>query len=183
MARYKKGEWSGKKQKILILEMKGQTNDEIAKQVGYKFGQSVSKVILSEEYQRRRAELELRVVDEARKVLEKHAIEAVHKVVKIMRKGDPNERLQYDAAKEILHQVGCKPIERIETTTRPYTPEEIASANEVVKETEKLADRLSKRGTKYIIAGAKSENVTESPKKAEDGTSAGPVETTGTPGS
>jgi hypothetical protein len=93
----------------------------------------------------------MRATEKARKLFEDKAVEAAQKIISISQQGKPEERLQFDASKEILYQVGVKPIEVIETRKREYTPEEIESALEVTREIEAIADRLGKSKSQFLL--------------------------------
>jgi hypothetical protein len=90
-------------------------------------------------------------VEKARKLLESKLLRAVDKIVHIMENGKPEERLRYDAAKEILYQCGMKPVEVIETRGRQYTPEEIESSLKVMKEIQGIEEKLSTQGSGFLI--------------------------------
>ena len=90
-------------------------------------------------------------VEKARALLESKLLRAVDKIVYIMDKGKPEERLRYDAAKEILYQCGMKPVEVIETRGREYTPEEINSSLVVIKEVQAIEEKLSTLGSGFLI--------------------------------
>jgi len=79
--------------------------------------------------------------------------EAVSKFIEIMQDGTASQRIQLDAAKEILHIAGVKPIEVVENrnSSRNYTPEEIEHANATIKETLELMEQSKNGHCKFIL--------------------------------
>ena len=149
--RYKKGVWSGRNQKILTLVLKGYTYEQICKEVGLKDPSSICEIVNKDEFQRRKKDLQDSGHEKAREMFTQHATQAVEKILGIMQRGKAEERLQFDAAKEVLYQIGLKPVEVIETRGRDYTPQEVQSALIVMKETEEIADRLSSKASKFLV--------------------------------
>lgn len=90
-------------------------------------------------------------VDKAREYLKKHAFRAAKKVAGVMRKGTPQDRIRFDAAKDILERVGIKPAQIIETHERVYDPKEVQSASETLIELETHLARLSNNGSPYVL--------------------------------
>lgn len=142
--------WTGRYTRILTLYMRGKSGQEIAATVGLS-PETVARICTSDLFKTKQAEFELKVTEKARKLFEDKALEAAQKVVRLMKEGKPDEKLQFEAAKEILYQVGIKPIEVIETRKREYTPEELASALAVTKEMEAIADRLAKQSSPFLV--------------------------------
>jgi predicted transcriptional regulator len=151
MGRYKKGEWSGTKQKILMLHVEGRTQKEIAEEVGLSACSTVNKHIHGEEFQKRKAKLEGEIQEKVRDLFAAKGKDAAWKLIEIMEKGKPEDRIKFDAAKEILYQIGCKPVEVIETRGRDYSPDEVKSAMLVVKEMETISNRLSSTRSKFVL--------------------------------
>lgn len=147
--------WKPKYTKILIYAEQGLQINEIAQKVGISRSQ-INKVMNRPDYQLKKLKVESGAIEATRKLFEEHLLEAGMKVVSTMRKGKAEERLQYDAAKEILYQVGLKPVEVIETRKREYTPEELQSALHVSKEIEEITDRLGKTQSKFLVASSTS---------------------------
>lgn len=150
MARYKKHEWSGKYQKILIYAEQGLPVQEIANRVDMHQA-TVYKFMRSDKFMQRKEEFDKHIIEKARRVFEEHAIEAANKIVRISKSGKPEERIQLDAAKEVLYQVGIKPVEVIETRKREYTPEELQSAARAAKEIEEISNRLLGKKSEFVL--------------------------------
>lgn len=87
-----------------------------------------------------------------RQIFERCAVEAAVKITKIAQHGKPESRVQLDAAKEVLYQLGIKPVEVIETRGRVYTPEEIQSSLNVVKEIQAIEEKLSTQGSGFLVS-------------------------------
>ena len=109
-------------------------------------------------------------VEKARKLLEAKLLRAVDKIVQIMEKGKPEERLRYDAAKEILYQCGMKPVEVIETRGRQYTPEEVKSSLDVIKEVQEIEEKLSTQGSGFLIKRDAEPSISTAPVIPDDAT-------------
>lgn len=150
MPRYKKTEWSGTKQQILLLHMKGMEGREIAKKIGV-HEVTVSRNIAKDEFQRRKEKIEGEIQDQVRKKFADKALWAVDRIAYMAKYGKPDDRIRFDACKEILYQVGCKPVEIVETRTRDYTPEEVQSAMLVMKEVETITNRLSTKKSPFVL--------------------------------
>jgi hypothetical protein len=150
LGRYKKKEWSGTKQKILMLHMSGRTQPEIAEKMGVTVG-AINKTVHLPKFVAREEGIKNNIRDMVSKRFSEKALWAADKLVKIAEKGSPEDRIRFDALKEILYQVGCKPIEVVETRTRDYTPDEVHSAMLVVKEMEMITNRLTKKKSKFTL--------------------------------
>lgn len=142
--------WSGKYSKILMYYEQGVPIAEIAKRVNMN-ERSVYKVMEKDAFKERATEFEQGIVNKARVLFEAKALDAAKRVIKIMRSGTAKDRIRFDAAKEILYQVGLKPVDVVETRTREYTPEELKSALEVSREVEAITDRLSGRSSEFLL--------------------------------
>jgi len=151
MGRYKKNEWSAKKQKILLLHIEGKTQGEIAKELGMKSQANIGVHMQSVEFQRRKDLMLTGIQEKVRDRFAAKYIRAVDKIIKIMDSGAGKQRLQFDAAKEILYQLGCKPVEVVETRKREYSPQEIQSAMLVMKEMETISNRLEKKKSRFVL--------------------------------
>ena len=147
--RYKKG-WSATHQKVFVMYTQGILPKDIAPKVGCGIDK-IRNIIHSVKFQEKHASIETDCVNRARKHFEQKLMEAAGKVVRIMQNGKPEARLQFDAAKEILYQCGMKPVEVIETRGREYTPEEIQSSLTVIKEVQEIEERLSTRGSDFLL--------------------------------
>lgn len=150
MPRYKKSEWSGTKQQILLLHMKGMDGREIAKKMGV-HEVTVSRNIKKEEFQRRKEKIEGEIQEQVRKRFADKALWAVDRISYMAKYGKPDDRIRFDACKEILYQVGCKPVDVVESRTRDYTPEEVQSAMLVMKEVETITNRLSTKKSPFVL--------------------------------
>ncbi len=150
MGRYKKTEWSGKYQKILIYAEQGMSKKDIAAKVGMNV-KSVYRAMTSDKFTKRKEDFEDKIATKARAVFEEHAIQAAKKIVSIAKGGKAEDRIRFDASKEVLYQVGVKPVEVIETRKREYTPEEILSALGTVKELEAVIDRITDKDSQFVL--------------------------------
>lgn len=142
--------WDNSRRKILAMHIRGKETNEIAKKLGWT-PRHISGIIGTERFQREKAAVEQRAQERVVKLFEEKAEKAAQKIIKLAEEGKPNERIQLDAAKEILYQVGVKPVEVIETRKREYTPEEMESSLKVAKETEEIAERLGKSKSGFLL--------------------------------
>jgi len=133
-----------------MLYLKGLSQTEIARQIGV-HDNTVYNIVHDPEFIKRRVEFEEKVTDKARKLFEENAIHAAEQIIRISKKGKPDERIQLDASKEILYQVGLKPVEVIETRKRDYTPEEVQQALQTAMEVETIAKRLGINNSRFIV--------------------------------
>lgn len=164
MARYKKGVWSGRNQKILEMLEAGKLREDIAKAVGINPA-TIWKIAQTDEFKKRQAEFHEKVGEKARKLFESKAVEAAEKIIQIARMGTSQQRIQLDASKEILYMIGIKPIEVVETRERVYAPEEIASAAKTLGEVEATMDRISVKKSRFILTKQeKPRDVSEQPE-------------------
>ncbi len=153
--RYGRG-WSKDHQIIFKLYIAGYTPGEICKET--KFGiDKVRNIIRTDKFQSHHTDVVKNSVDSARKLLEGKLVEAAGQIVRIMKVGKPDQRLKFDAAKEILYQCGMKPIDVIETRGREYTPEEIKSSLTVIKEVQSIEEKLSTYGSDYLVKNTERE--------------------------
>ncbi len=149
MARYKRN-WSADHQRVFELYSVGVLPRDIMKKVGF-CERKVRYIIRSKAFQERYNVVVTNAVGTARKALESKLCQAADVIVNIMLRGKPDERLKFDAAKEILYQCGMKPVEVVETRTRQYTPEEIQSSLTVIKEIENIEKKLSSESSKFLV--------------------------------
>ena len=163
-SRLEKDNWLPVHTKILILAQRSYKPKAVAEKL--KIGQETVNAIYREPYFRERlneitnktlnnlidAESKSAIVDKARDTLRNAAMKAAWKVRRIMNKGTSADRIQLDAAKDILDRVGLKPKEVIETRERVYTPEEIGSALETLKEVERLTERLDNQMSPFVVS-------------------------------
>ena len=174
--RYKRG-WSAIHQRVFKMRMEGMT----AKDVGTKLGIDVNKVydiMRTKQFLTHQHVVVENAVEKARALLESKLIIAAQKIVEIMQKGRPEERLRYDAAKEILYQCGMKPVEVIETRGREYTPEEVQSSLLVVKEIQTIEEQLGVKGSEFLVAKDKAEAPSSAPVPTYVADTTVPVEET-----
>jgi hypothetical protein len=149
VSRYKKG-WSAAHQQVFKLYIEGLTPAEIVEKT--KFGiDKVRNIIRTDKFQEHHDTVITNSVESARKLLESRLVEAAGMITRIMRQGKPEERLKFDAAKEVLYQCGMKPVEVVENRTRQYTPEEIQSSLTVMKEVQAIEEKLSTQGSGFLI--------------------------------
>jgi hypothetical protein len=147
--RYKAG-WSKQHQKVFELYTGGSTPAEIVKDTGYPIDR-VRNIIRCDRFQEQHDEIVKNSVETARKTFEARLTEAAGQIIRIMKHGKPDERIRFDAAKEVLYQCGLKPVEVVENRTRQYTPEEIKSSLAAVKEIQTIEGTLAVHGSRFII--------------------------------
>jgi len=155
--------WNSKYQRILILKEKGMLNKDIAVQVKMN-PVSITKVLKKPEFLSRQAKFEETVSEKARSILSSHAVAAAKKVVQMMHRGTNKQKMQYEAAKEILYQIGCKPIDVIDDRRkRDYSPEEIKSALGTMLEVEQIMARLGKDSSQFLVVKEPGEVIDATP--------------------
>lgn len=138
--------------RILKLVEQGKTVDEIAEDPHVNMKRDwVARVVKKPAFIAATVKLHKTATDAARAIFEKNAVDAATKIVRISRTGKADARVQLDAAKEILYQIGLKPIEVIETRGREYTPEEIQSSLGVIKEVQAIEEKLSTQGSVFLV--------------------------------
>jgi hypothetical protein len=93
-------------------------------------------------------------IQRARRILNRNAEIAARLEVKLMKHGTANDRLRFEACKDLLDRVGLKPVEISEVHERAYSSEEVKQALETMKEVESLSQRLSNQGSRYMLAEA-----------------------------
>jgi hypothetical protein len=169
--RYARG-WSKQHQDVFKLSIQGMKLGEIVEKTGIPYDR-VRTIMRSIKFQEHEVDIKAKGVEAARKLLEERVTEAAGKILKIMRQGKPDEKLQFDAAKEILYQCGMKPVEVVETRNREYTPEEIQSSLTVIKEVQAIEEQLSTQGSGFLLkrddASSMSAPVTTDKKAPSDG--------------
>lgn len=152
--------WNPRYEKILTMHIKGRKNYEIAKDIGLT-PTSVSSIVSSDEFKKRKQALSMKVIDRVHEGFGEYAMTAVQKIIEIAESGKPDQRVQLDAAKEILYQIGCKPKEVVETITRQYTIEEVQSARKTISEVEEIMNRLGGAKSKFVLTSKQSEYSSE----------------------
>lgn len=166
--RYARG-WSAQHQEVFQLSLKGLTTAEIVEKTKLPYDK-VRNIMRTNKFKEHEVKCTEGAVAAARKLLEERLIEAATQILRIMRTGKPDERLKYDAAKEILYQCGMKPVEVIETRGRDYTPEEIQSSLNVVKEIQTIEEKLSTQGSGFLIKRDEEPTSPLAPVTADDAT-------------
>ena len=149
MGREQRG-WTELHQHVFKLNMSGLPPRDIAAKTGINI-KKVYDIMRTKKFQAHEEKLVGTAVEKARKMFEHRLEMAVNKIIDIMRKGKPDERLKFDAAKEVLYQCGMKPVEVVETRTRQYTPEEIQSSLTVIREVQAIEEKLSTQGSGFLI--------------------------------
>lgn len=137
--------------RVVNMLEKGLTVEQIAEKLQLKNARSVYRITKRAYFQEKFNKDSEKVVEKARKIFESNAVEAATKIVRLSRSGENRHKLQLEASKEVLYQVGMKPVEVLETRQRTYTPEEVQSSLETLKEAEKVVDRLSTTESPYLL--------------------------------
>lgn len=166
MGRYKKGEWSGSYQRIMILAESGMKHRDIATKVGLSESR-ISRIIHDDRFTERREDYKEKAEAE---IYEKFAAvtgDAADKIISIMSKGNSKLRIQLDAAKDILNYAGHKPKEQIEHVTNNYTIEDANSAKKVIEEIQGLTSRLTSTPSRFLL-GDKDDSDKTKEAKPED---------------
>lgn len=166
MARFalRKATWTAKHNKILVGTFQGLSTITIARSCNVSQG-TVNNIRKSEEFKAKIAAMnnesqsraiaisvEKSVTNRAREVLEKAQYSAAKKVTRLMRRGVAKDRLQFEAAKDILDRTGLKAIEVIETRERQYTHEEVERAKNTLTEVETIMTRLQNKDSSFLLA-------------------------------
>ena len=155
--------WKASYTKIVLFTQKGLPDNEIAKRMSID-PRTIRRVKASPEFQSRlqafeqdflkeaaAIEAEKTVSDRARRLLEEKAYEAANILSKLMKRGTSKDRLRFDAAKEILHIAGIKPVEIVETRERAYSPEEVESAKKTMLEIAGLLQRINDPEDRFML--------------------------------
>jgi len=150
MAGVKKHILDTKYRKLVIMMEQGTSVKDMAEKL-HMHPKHVYTMLKKPEFVEKKDKFEESVIEAARKRFAEHLMQAVEKIIKIAKRGKPTDRIQLDASKEVLYQVGLKPVEVIETRKREYTPEEIQSAAKVAHEVERIADRLSGTRGRFVL--------------------------------
>jgi len=164
MPRYKKGEWSGKYQRIMILAESGMRHEDIAKKVGLS-RPSVTRVLHDERVTKYRDAYREKAKEEVYEKFKAVSGDAADKIIDVMKRGKPTDRIRLDAAKDILNYAGHKPKEQVEHITNNYTIEDANSAKKVIEELEVMQDRLSDKHSTFLLGEKK-----DSDSKASENT-------------
>jgi len=154
--------------KVLVCMQRSWTDDRIAKHLEVT-KRTVQNIVANETFQERLKNVTEKVmaktvdklaeqatVDKTREYLQSKMLLAAKKVWKLAKTGgDKIERLQFEAAKEILHLGGLTPKLQVEDTTplsREYTTEEVAQALAVLNEVEITMERLKDKDSQFYLA-------------------------------
>lgn len=159
--------WNAKHTRVLLAAFRGKSNKEIAFDLKLKTStiqhmrcqpyfrqrlQAMANQMLTEQVKRSVSE---NVSSAARLKLEKAQVSAALKIIRLMRKGKNEDRMQFEAAKDILDRTGLKAIEVIETRERNYTPEEVERAKTTLSEVENIIMRLENKDSSFLLARQK----------------------------
>lgn len=160
--RYQKG-WSKEHQMVFREYTAGESARSIAEKAKISINR-VYNILSQKQFKEHHAKIVENSVESTRKALQEKLFEAAGQIIRIMRSGKPDDRIRFDAAKEILYQCGLKPVEVVENRTRLYTPEEIQSSLSTIKEIQTLEGTLSLEGHKFVV-----EHTTEQPAIEDTG--------------
>jgi hypothetical protein len=143
-------EWSRTHQKVLILVEKGYPLKEIAEKVGMS-ERNIYYIMNKPLFIEKRNRINEKGVEVAQGIFTNHLAKAAAKIIELLEKGKPQDRLKFDAAREVLHQCGMKPIERTEVTKREYSNEEIESALAAAREVKSIIERLGQTKSRFLL--------------------------------
>lgn len=148
--------------KIIALLSEGKTVTDIARDLDMDRSY-LSKLINTDEMRAKRAKFETSMQDKVRDEFTLHAVAAARKIVALSKKGTSKERMQFDAAKEVLYQIGCKPKETVEQIIRDYTPQEIEKARKTMDEIADFSERLSEKKSRFLVDDTQETKETKEP--------------------
>jgi len=137
--------------RVTLMMGKGMSLAEIAEKIGLKDETRLNRIVKTGYFKEKWEKAGVKAAEQARLIFEANAKEAAEKIARLSRQGQNKDRIQFEASKEILYQVGCKPVEVIETRRRDYTPQEIESTLITVQEVEQITDRLSTGNNKFVL--------------------------------
>ena len=162
---YKNTGWRPLDTQVLVFVQRRWSNTRIADKLKLNPA-TVSKIRNSQTFQERLKDMNQRVAEKtAEKIAEKNAVDltrdylqskmqaAARRIYKLSKEGSPRERLQFEAAKEILHLAGLTPKLQVENTTneREYTEEEVLKALNVLNEIESTMQRLKNKDSQFYL--------------------------------
>lgn len=166
--------WSPDCTRILLLTQQGWSTSEISRQIKLSVDR-VSKIRSSTYFIQKLTSLQMRTVekitekrstslatDKAREVLTKAALFAAKKIVKLGKEGTTDQRIQFDACRDILDRAGLRPIEVLETRQRVYSPEEVQHAKAILIETESIVKRLTTNSSPFVLTSHEEDKKDES---------------------
>lgn len=109
-----------------------------------------------------------RATDQARAILIAASVAAAKKMDLLSKRGKPEQRIQYEACKDILDRTGLKPREETVIHERIYSETEVKSALVTAGELENTLGRLTKQGSPFLLSGKPAESsVTEDSSDAQ----------------
>jgi len=96
-------------------------------------------------------------VKEAREEIGRSAVEAAKTIVWISKNGEVEDKMRFEAAKDILDRAGVRAPELVkqQREERSYSPEEVAKAREILAESEAIVKRLINTPNRFVIADGK----------------------------
>lgn len=155
--------WNSRQQQVLLLTIKGYDNQTIAKKVGLSLP-AVSNIkkadIFTTKINAFQARLNEKIIEkistsivaeQVRNLFAKNALPSARRIVRMTKKGENAQKLQLDACREVLYQIGIKPIDVVEQVKREYTPQEIQSALVTLQEIELMTKRLELKPSQFLI--------------------------------
>ena len=142
--------WTLQHTRILMYSLKNYSHREIGEKVGMSHS-TVGSIMLQDEFKRRQEKLTRGLSEQIQDIFTNNAKSAARRMCAIAKKGKPGDRVQLEACKEVLAQIGLKPPEIIETRSRDYTPQEVESARKVLDEMTDITKRLSTDKSLFII--------------------------------
>lgn len=172
MGRYKKSEWSGSYERVLILAEKGTPHKDIATEMGLTPGR-ISQIIHDKRFVARRDKFKEKAEDIVFSKFSRHTSNAASTIIHIMKEGKPQDRIKLDAAKDVLNYAGHKPREHVEHNTYNYNIDEANSARKALEEIDKLQQRLSETVSPFLLG----EYNTSGANKVSDGEKRATIET------
>jgi hypothetical protein len=136
---------------IMLWMSQGKSREWIAKRLGLKKVNYLDAIMEADYFKKKFEPKVKNILEAVREVFEANAYEAASKIVQLAHHGTPQQKLQLDAAKEVLYQIGAKPVDVIETKRRDVTQEEIESSLHVIREIEVITKTLESVPSKFLI--------------------------------
>jgi hypothetical protein len=165
-------EWTGDCTKVLIMTQKDMTATAIKAETGLDY-KTIAKIRKAPEFKKRMnvvvekhinriteyIDPSVEKLSKARKILNDSVPLAIRTFKKVLRSGTPADRVRFEAAKEILHMTGFKPVEVVENRDRFYTPEELNSMLKTIQEIERMKAMVIKSDIPYLVDRSNSRDV------------------------
>lgn len=114
-------------------------------------------------------------VKAAREAIGKAAVEAAETIVWISRNGESDDKMRFEAAKDILDRAGVRAPEIVkqQKEERIYAPEEVLHAKKILEESEGIVKRLTNSPNRFVIgnecsAGSETDTAHGLPKVESD---------------